>query len=220
MTIVIGLTGNIATGKSTVTQILSRLGAHVIDADKVAHRAMAPGGPAYEPVIQAFGRGIVSPDGTIDRQRLGQIVFSDGQALRRLEAIVHPAVFELIKGELRKIESDAASGAEPVVVIEAIKLLESGLVRSLCDQIWVVTARPEQQIERLATSRGYSESEAKARMAAQSSQEEKVRQADVVIDNSGSLEDTERQVRAAWEQHIEPHRRGRGAGHEQSTTIL
>ncbi|MCD6289510.1 MAG: dephospho-CoA kinase [Anaerolineae bacterium] len=209
--IVIGLTGNIATGKSTVARMLAELGAHVIDADKVAHQAMAPGGPAYQAVLDAFGADLAREDGTIDRGRLAEIVFNNPAALKRLEAIVHPAVYELIRQELEHIEAETPPGkAEPVVVIEAIKLLESGLVLSLCDQVWVVTASPERQLQRLWEQRGMSEEEARRRMAAQSPQEVKVRQADVVIRNDGALEETVSQVRAAWQAFVESRRRVKG----------
>ncbi len=221
MTIVIGLTGNIATGKSTVTRLLAGLGAHVIDADQVAHRAIAPDGPAYRAVLEAFGGDLAREDGTIDRQRLAEIVFADPAALAKLEAIVHPAVFELIREEIRRVTAAAdPEGPQPVVVIEAIKLLEAGLSVTLCDQIWVVTASPEQQVQRLAQQRGMSEAEARRRMAAQSPQAEKVRHADVVIDNSGPLEDTVVQVQAAWAAYVEPRRWDRENGHEQHTTLL
>ncbi|NOZ29402.1 MAG: dephospho-CoA kinase [Chloroflexi bacterium] len=212
MTIVIGLTGNIATGKSTVTRMLADLGAHVIDADQVAHEVIAPGGAAYQAVLEAFGPDIVREDGTIDRRKLASIVFADPAQLARLEAIVHPAVYDRIREEIRRIEAQTAPDApEPVVVIEAIKLLEAGMSLSLCDQVWVVTARPEQQLRRLLEQRGMTEEEARRRMASQSPQEMKVQHADVVIDNSGSLERTAAQVRAAWEAHI-ASRRGRHAG--------
>ena len=211
MTIVIGLTGNIATGKSTVAALLAELGAHVIDADRVAHRAMAPGGPAYQAVLDAFGTDLVRPDGSIDRRRLGQIVFGDPAALARLEAIVHPAVFDLVRAEIERIAANwQGDEPEPVVVIEAIKLLEAGMSVTLCDQVWVVTAPPAQQLRRLVKQRGLSEAEARQRMAVQGAQEEKARRADVVIDNGGSLDEVRAQVRAAWQSQIEPRRRRRG----------
>jgi len=211
VTIVIGLTGNIATGKSTVAALLAELGAHVIDADRVAHRAMAPGGPAYQAVLDAFGTDLVRPDGSIDRRRLGQIVFGDPAALARLEAIVHPAVFDLVRAEIERIAANwQGDEPEPVVVIEAIKLLEAGMSVTLCDQVWVVTAPPTQQLRRLVKQRGLSEAEARQRMAVQGAQEEKARRADVVIDNGGSLDEVRAQVRAAWQSQIEPRRRRRG----------
>ena len=187
----IGLTGNIATGKSTVLAYLQGRGAAVLDADKLAHAAMAPDGPAYADVVDAFGAAIVGPSGVIDRKALGTIVFADATQLARLEAIVHPAVFVLAQQAL-----DATDA--PVVVIEAIKLLESGRLLRLCDEIWVVVADEATQIRRLMESRGMDEAEARRRMAAQSSQAEKVKQAHRVIDNSGAPADLYAQLDAIW----------------------
>ena len=187
----IGLTGNIATGKSTVLAYLRGRGAAVLDADKLAHAAMAPDGPAYADVVDAFGAAIVGPSGVIDRKALGTIVFADATQLARLEAIVHPAVFVLAQQAL-----DATDA--PVVVIEAIKLLESGRLLRLCDEIWVVVADEATQIRRLMESRGMDEPEARRRMAAQSSQAEKVKQAHRVIDNSGAPADLYAQLDAIW----------------------
>ena len=186
----VGITGNIGTGKSTVAEMLADLGAETIDADKVAHRVMRHGTDAYERIVEAFGAAIVTPHGEIDRKALGEIVFSDPRALARLEAIVHPATLEAID---RRVTAASA----PVVVVEAIKLIESGLAER-CDSVWVVTCRREQQIERLVRHRDLSREEARQRVDAQPPQEEKVEQADVVIDNSGSLSMTRKQVEAAW----------------------
>ena len=190
--IVIGLTGNIGTGKSTVMGMLAELGAIGIDADKVAHDVVMPGEPAYALVVAEFGPEIAPNEGPIDRARLGQIVFSDPAALARLEAIVHPAVSERIS----RLVADALA---PVVVIEAIKLLEAGLSVQLCNEIWVVTAPRSEQIQRLMTTRGLSTQEAILRIDAQPPQEEKVARADVVIDNSGNLANVRRQVEQAWQ---------------------
>lgn len=188
--ILIGLTGNIATGKSVVAQMLSELGARVIDADKVAHEVMAPGAPAYEAVVDAFGPAVLAPDGTIDRAKLGGIVFRDPEALQRLEAAVHPATIAEVT--LRILQA-----TEPVVVVEAIKLIEAGLHRGY-DALWVVTAPRRLQIERLVNERGLTEEEAALRVDAQPPQEEKVAVADLVLVNDGSLEALREKVRAAW----------------------
>lgn len=189
--LVIGLTGNIGVGKSTVAAMLAELGAFVIDADQVAHEVMAPGQPAYVQIVAHFGPQIAPNGGPIDRLRLGQIVFSDPQALAQLEAIVHPAVFV-------RIQELLAEAKAPVVVIEAIKLLEAGLSLRLCQQVWVVTAPREQQIQRLMATRGLSYEQAVLRIEAQPPQEEKIARAHVVIDNSGTVEQTRRQVVEAW----------------------
>lgn len=192
-TLVIGITGNIGTGKSTVLHMLRELGAFIIDADQVAHEVMAPGGPAYQAVIKAFGPDVVQADGQIDRKRLGEIVFAQPDQLSRLETIVHPAVF----ARLTHLLDEAG---EQVVFIEAIKLLEAGMAINLCDQVWVITAPRAHQIERLMRTRNMSRDEAEARMALQSPQALKTSQADVVIHNDGSMEDLQQQVTAAWQQ--------------------
>lgn len=189
----IGLTGNIATGKSTALAFLAGKGAHIADADKLAHRTMEPNGPAYEKVLAAFGPEIVDENGLIDRTRLGAIVFADAEALKRLEAIVHPATFELLRWDIMQSQAD-------VVVVEAIKLLESGNLMNLSDEVWVVTSRPETQLKRLVEERGMSEAEARRRMAAQTPQADKIAKADVVIVNDGSLEEFYAQLEAAWAQ--------------------
>lgn len=189
--LIIGLTGNIATGKSTVLGYLRRKGAYSIDADKLTHRTMLPGGLAYAAIVQTFGRDIVAEDGTIRRAALGRIVFADPAALRQLEEIVHPAVFTLAQAELA--QTDAA-----VVVVEAIKLLEAKRLLTLCHEVWVVTADPEVQLRRLSEERGMSEAEARQRMAAQSSQADKVKQATRVIVNNGSTEALYAQLDAIW----------------------
>jgi dephospho-CoA kinase len=187
----IGLTGNIATGKSLVGQMLAGLGAEHIDADRLAHEVMARGTPTWGDVVAAFGPQIVGPKGEIDRRRLGRIVFADPDALARLEQIVHPAVIA------RTRQLIAASEA-PVVVVEAIKLIESGMVRQLCDALWVVTAPRQVQLERLMATRSLDRAEALMRIDAQPPPEHKVSQADVVIDNGGAIEATRRQVQRAW----------------------
>ncbi len=188
---VIGLTGNIATGKSVVRKMLEHLGAYGIDADALAHRASAMDAPGYKPIVESFGKWILGPDEQIDRGRLGRLVFNDPQALARLEAIVHPLVRQAIDVLIRRSK-------QSVIVIEAIKLLESPL-RQGCDAIFVTDAPAEVQLARLVQKRGMSEEAARQRIVAQPSQEEKRAAAKVVIRNTGSFEDTWRQVAAAWE---------------------
>ena len=188
--LLIGLTGNIATGKSAVAQMLGELGAHVIDADRVAHEVMAPGGPAYDAVVRAFGPAILGPDGSIDRKKLGAIVFRDPEALQRLEAAVHPAT-------ITEVTRRIAQAGEPVIVIEAIKLIEGGMHRGY-DALWVVTAPRSLQIERLISMRGLTEDEAALRVDAQPPQAEKAAVADLVIANDGDLDALREKVEAAW----------------------
>ncbi|MCX7622943.1 MAG: dephospho-CoA kinase [Thermomicrobium sp.] len=187
---IIGLTGNIACGKSSVLRELAALGAETIDADQVARELTEPGSPILEEIAREFGPAVLRPDGSLDRRALGAIVFRDPVALRRLEAITHPAI-------VAEIRRRVARSDRPVVVIDAIKLFEASLARD-CDEVWVVTCRPEQQLARLMARNGLSEEEALARIRAQPPQEEKVARADRVIDNSGSLEETQRQVHALW----------------------
>jgi dephospho-CoA kinase len=187
---VIGLTGNIATGKSVVRRMLEHLGAYSIDADALGHRAIAKGAPGYAPVVKAFGRYILDANGEVDRSRLGRIVFSDQQALHDLEAIVHPLVQQAIDYLIKR-------ASQPVVVIEAIKLLE-GKLAGACDTIWVTHASQAIQKARLMEKRGMSADEAMQRIQAQAPQELKTQAATVIIQNGGSFEDTWKQVQAAW----------------------
>src|SRR3972149_4105703 len=187
---VIGLTGNIATGKSVVRKMLEPLGAYGIDADTLGHRVIATDAPGYRAVLDTFGKWVLAADGQIDRAKLSRVVFNDPDALRRLEAIVHPLVRQAVDILVRRSK-------QGVVVIEAIKLLESPL-RQACDTIWVAVAPPEAQVARLMQKRGLAEDAARQRMTAQSSQEEKVKVAKVVIRNDASFESTWKQVVAAW----------------------
>ena len=188
---VIGLTGNIATGKSVVRRMLEHLGAYGIDADALGHRAIARGAPGFRAVVNTFGTWIVGEDGQIDRTRLARIVFSTPEALVQLELIVHPLVGQAIDLLVRR-------SRHPVIVIEAIKLIESGL-RDQCDVLWVSHASPEVQLKRLLEKRKMSEIAARQRIAAQPPQAEKLAAADVIIQNGGSFDGTWQQVVAAWE---------------------
>ena len=188
--IIIGLTGNIAVGKSLALDMLARLGAAVIDADQVAHQVLRRGGAAYEPVLAAFGRGILGEGEEIARGKLGAIVFAEAAQLRRLEAITHPAIRLEIDRRIRGAASD-------FVVIEAIKLLEGDL-KNAADAVWVVDAAPATQLRRLLAERGMSRDEAQRRIKGQNSQADKLRQADVVIANDGDLAATRSQVERAW----------------------
>jgi dephospho-CoA kinase len=186
------LTGNIATGKSLVGEMLARLGANVIDADRVAHEVMRVGGPAFRAVVETFGPSVLAADGTIDRAKLGDIVFRDGGALERLEAAVHPAV-------IAEVGRRIALATEPVVVVEAIKLIETGMHRGY-DALWVVTAPRHLQIARLKAARGLTEEEAVLRVDAQPPQEEKAALADRVLVNDSDLDQLQQEVQRAWAQ--------------------
>ena len=187
---VIGLTGNIATGKSVVRKMLEHLGAYSIDADALSHRAIAKGAPGYQKVIDTFGKWIVDRDGEIDRAKLGRLVFNDPEALQQLELIVHPLVEQAVGLMIKRAR-------QHVIVIEAIKLLEGKLVKG-CDTIWVTHAPESIQKARLIQKRSMSEQDALQRIHAQPAQEAKTASANVVIQNSGSFEATWKQVVAAW----------------------
>jgi dephospho-CoA kinase len=181
---VIGLTGNIGCGKSTVARMLRELGVATIDADAVAREIRHNDADARAAIQRRFG--------TYDAAELGRVVFADPAALRDLEAILHPRV----RGEIRSRLSELAMGGVEVAAVEVIKLLESPLADA-CDEIWVVRCEEADAIARLAASRGMDEETARRRLANQSSQDEKVAAADVVIDGSASIEETRRQVEAA-----------------------
>ena len=187
---VIGLTGNIATGKSVVRKMLEHLGAYGIDADALGHRAIAIGAPGYQAVIDTFGKWILAPDGQVDRAKLAHVVFSDPEALVQLESIVHPLVRQAVDILIRR-------APQKVIVIEAIKLLE-GPLRQACDSIWVTYAQKEIQIARLTQKRGMGTAVAHQRINSQTPQLEKVKAANTVIHNEGSFENTWDQVTKAW----------------------
>ena len=189
--LVIGITGNIAAGKSTVMRLLADRGATAIDMDLVTRGALQSNGAGFGPVVARFGQGILDDSGEIDRARLGRIVFGESGNLRDLERILHPIVGRIGRALVEAADTD-------VVVIEAIKMLEGGRSRELCDQIWVVASDEDLQLARLQESRGMSEQDGRQRLASQSSQEWKVQQADRVITNTGSMEDLERQVDELW----------------------
>lgn len=193
----IGLTGNIGCGKSTVSAMLAARGARVIDADHVTRQVMAVGQPAYRRIVETFGHDILaSPDGPIDRPALGRIVFADPAKLRLLEGIVHPATREAIMAWLQEQDAAAAPG-RAVAVVDAIRLIEAGYP-AFCDSVWVVVCDEQEQLRRLIEDRGMSEADARQRIAAQPPQHEKAAVANVLIDNSGTLESTAAQVEAAW----------------------
>jgi dephospho-CoA kinase len=187
---VIGLTGNIATGKSVVRKMLEHLGAYSIDADALSHRATAKGAPGYQKVVDIFGKWILDGSGEIDRAKLGRLVFNNPEALRQLEKIVHPLVEQAVDLMIRR-------ASQRVIVIEAIKLLEGNLAKA-CDTIWTTYAPEPLQKARLMQKRNMNEQDALQRIHAQPSQDVKTAAAHVVIQNTGSFEETWKQVVAAW----------------------
>ena len=195
---VIGLTGGIGTGKSEVSRLLDTLGAEVIEADRVAHDAYAPGTPGWREVVEAFGEGVLDADGRIDRKRLGGIVFGDEQARERLNAIVHPIVRQLLEERIARLGREGAR----VIVIEVPLLIEAIKQQSrwtrMLDEIWVVTAPVEQVVARVRARSGLDETAIRSRIGSQATERERIEHADAVIDNSGSLEGLKRKVTNLW----------------------
>jgi len=187
---VIGLTGNIGMGKSLVRKMLEHLGAYTIDADGLAHQVMAPGAPAYNTVITTFGNWLLDSENRVDRTKLGAVAFAHPDALARLEAITHPYVGQGIDTLINRAN-------QPIVVIEAIKLLEGALAQQV-DSVWVVDAAVQFQLDRLISRRGMSEYEARKRVDTQNSQRDKLARASVVISNNGTPEDVWVQVQREW----------------------
>jgi len=190
----IGLTGGIGSGKSTVTQILGEFGAPILDADKVAHTTYAPGGPAYDAVVAAFGTDIVAPDRTVDRRKLGAVVFGNPEQLNKLTSIVWPATFEALR---RKVAELRASYAKLPIVVEAAILIEANW-QPLFDEIWLVRAPREQVLSRIEIQRGAKPSETEARIRAQLSDEERAGHASLIIENNGSLEELRELLKEIW----------------------
>jgi dephospho-CoA kinase len=189
--IVIGVTGGIATGKSSVLAMLAHRGADTIDADAVYHEMIGPGGPLVEAIVERFGPDVVAENGSIDRRALAGIVFADRAALADLDQITHPPVIQEVQ------ERIAASDAQ-VVAVDAVKLIESGMADE-CDSVWLVVCDPAIQRERLMRRNTLTGDEADLRLAAQPDEAARRQRADAVIDNSGTLHDLERQVDNYWQ---------------------
>jgi dephospho-CoA kinase len=190
---VIGLTGGIGSGKTTAAGMLAELGADVLDSDKVGHDVYRPGTDGFRQVTDAFGPDIVAADGTIDRRTLGAKVFGDPEALRQLNAIVHPLIGVAIRDWLRRAQAEPK--ATPIV-IEAAVLMEAGW--QFFDEVWVVVVEPETAIARVMASRGMTADEVRSRLAVQMSNDERVRRADRVIHNDGSPAELRARVEEAW----------------------
>jgi dephospho-CoA kinase len=186
----IGLTGNLGSGKSTVRKMLERLSVSGIDADALAHVVMRRGSPTWRAIVDTFGVAVLTFDGRVDRRKLGVRVFADADALQKLETLTHPAVGALTKEWLRQVQT-------PVAVVEAVKLVEADM-HLWCDALWVVTCAPEVQVERVMHARHIRAEDARARLAAQGALDAKLRLAQVIIDNSGDARATRAQVEHAW----------------------
>jgi dephospho-CoA kinase len=191
--LLVGLTGGIASGKTTVSAMLAERGAEVIDADHIARQVVMPGTPAWCKIRDHFGPGVLHPDGQLDRQALADIVFADKSKLALLNEITHPAIFARIADRL-----EAHHGQDVVVVLDAALLIEAGLAEGV-DVVVVVHSPREIQVERLA-AKGVGAADARNRIAAQLEPEKRLARADIVIDNGGSLEDLGRQVDKLWEE--------------------
>ena len=191
----IGLTGGIGSGKTTVTKILAALGAPIIDADKVGHAIYEPGGPAYPDMIAAFGDAILAPDRTIDRRKLGPIVFADPAALKRLNSIVHPKMFARMR---EMVAAMRAAGERNPIVIEAAILIEANW-QPLFDEIWLVVAARERVIERVERDRGLRPEQTEARIKAQLSDDERRHYSTTVIGNDGTVPELETHVAQLWQ---------------------
>ena len=191
---IIGLTGNVATGKSVVRLMLEHLGAYSIDADKLTHKLYSKKAPAYAPVVKHFGQWILDSTGEINRKKLGQIVFNDPNALKALEEIVHPFINKAIQYLIDKTN-------KKVIVIEAIKII-NGPIEQLCDSIWVTSATRENQFSRLIKNRQLVPSDAQSRIESQEPAILKLQKADHIIDTNGSIEKTWQQVQVGWDKFI------------------
>jgi len=190
---VIGLTGGIGSGKSTVSGFLAELGAVIIDADKLGHKVLKSGTEAWREVVAAFGRGIVTPGGDIDRKKLGEMVFKDPESLSQLNQIMHPRMYDMVKAE---IEEYRRQGVE-VVVLEAAILIEADWT-SLVDEVWVTVAAESTVLKRLKEKLGLSEEESLARIRCQLPSEERLKHADIVIDTDCGLDELKAKVGELW----------------------
>ena len=191
---VIGLTGGIGSGKSTVSRFLAELGAVIIDADRVGHEAFKPDTGVWREVVGVFGRQILAPGGDIDRKKLGEIVFGNAELLARLNQIMHPRMYDMIKAQLGEYRR---RGVE-VVVLEAPLLLEAGWI-SLVDEVWVTVAAEPAILRRLQERAGLSQGELLARIRSQLSSEERIKRGDVVINTDCNLDEVRARVRELWE---------------------
>jgi len=194
---VIGLTGSICSGKSTIAKFLAQMGAAVIDADEIGHEAYEPHCETWQQVVDGFGKQILTTGGEIDRKKLGEIVFKDPEALKRLNGIMHPGMHRVAEKRIEKLKRE---GAE-VIVLEAPLLVEANWL-DLVDEVWVAKASEENALKRCAERSGLSEAEAKARMASQLSPAEKSKHADVLIDTNVSLAQVEAKVKELWEERF------------------
>jgi dephospho-CoA kinase len=195
MTRVIGLTGGIGSGKSTVSQFLAELGAVILDADKIGHELYQPDTATWRELVKTFGSGILAENNTIDRKKLGAIVFSNAAELKQLNAIIHPRITKLLKQRIADYRRKGAS----VIVLDAPVLFEAN-AKSLVEEVWVVVSDETNVITRAAARTGLKEEQIKARIRSQLSNEERINRAQVVIRNDGTKADLQKKVKELWEQ--------------------
>jgi dephospho-CoA kinase len=204
----VGLTGNIASGKTNARRVFAELGAHAIDADEIAHDLLAPMGEVYRQVVENFGAGIVDEDGTINRRRLGSIVFTDCERRQKLNSLVHPPVRAEVKRRISDLESTYTAG---IIIIDAALMVETGSYRNY-DRLIVVYCEPALQLDRLLRRGGLTLEEAKARITAQMPVDEKLKVADYRINTSGTFGQTREQTEAVYRDLVLYEIARRGAG--------
>ena len=198
--LVIGLTGGIGTGKTQVSEMLEKLGAAIVDADLLGHQIYVPHSEGWREVVEAFGEGILAPDGEIDRTTLGPIVFGDPEALKKLNAITHPKIYALADECLKKL---AEQGSE-VAVLEAALLIEAKWT-PLVNEVWVTTAPEHDVVKQIQERNGLSEEAVRSRIASQMAQEERITHADVVIENAGDLTELKTKIQKLWNGRVAAH---------------
>lgn len=193
---IIGLTGGIASGKSTVSALLKEMGAHIVDADRIAREIVTPGSDALNEIVAAFGEGILNPDGSLKRAELARIVFRDPTALQTLNGITHPRIIAAIEASIRQ-----ASPSDGILVLDAALLLELNL-KALVDETWLVCVQPETQLERLLQRESMCREDAEKIMRSQLPLEVKMAAADLCIDNNGSLEALRENIKKLWNEQV------------------
>lgn len=193
----IGLTGGIGTGKSVVADLLRQQGASIIDADRLGHEAYTPNSEAWRQVVAAFGEGILTVDGEIDRRKLGAIVFGDPAELERLNGIMHPLMAQMVDRRKAQLDSEGVA----VAVVEAAVLFEAGW-ETLVDEVWTTLSPVDVVVERLKQRNGLSEEEARKRINSQMSNSERAERSDVVVENASDLSTLERDVKALWQDRV------------------
>ena len=201
---VIGLTGGIGTGKTQVSEMLETLGAAIVNADLLGHQVYVPQSDGWREVVEAFGEEVLSPDGEIDRRKLGPIVFGDPEALKKLNSITHPKIYKLADESIKKL---AEQGRE-TAVLEAALLIEAKWT-PLVDEVWVTTSPEREVVRRIQERNGLDEGAIRSRISSQMPQEERVTHADVVVDNDGDLNELRNKIQELWDGRVAVHKENR-----------